>query len=193
KIKPFLGAIYRKLPWKLQQRLLPLKRLILKQGPRRVNESFITKSSDITWSQFEESVLAFRHEYQGVFIQSIVIDWNVPLYQRPQHMAKALGRLGYLVIYETNCWTCDDVAGARYLGDNVWLVNAVESHSLKGVLRSFYSTAHNEYGPHMLEGNAMVYEYIDHIDPAISGDNVQALSRFKDMAFGGDADYIVAS
>ncbi|MCC9164562.1 methyltransferase domain-containing protein [Alcaligenes sp. MMA] len=153
----------------------------------------LMQQGDWSWAQFEANVLAFRHEYKGVFVQSIVIDWNVPLYQRPQHMAKALGRLGYLVIYETNCWTCDDVAGARYLGDNVWLVNAVESHSLKGVLRSFYSTAHNEYGPHMLEGNAMVYEYIDHIDPAISGDNVQALSRFKDMAFGGDADYIVAS
>lgn len=193
KIKPFLGVIYRKLPWRLQQKLLPVKRLLLKQGPRRSNEDIISLPNDMSWFQFETNVLAFRDEYKGVFIQSIVIDWNVPLYQRPQHIAKALGQLGYLVIYETVCWTSDTVNGARYLGDNVWLVNARESHSLKGVVRSFYSTAHNEYGPHMLEGNVMVYEYIDHIDSAISGDNVPALSRFKDMAFGGDADYIVAS
>ena len=153
-------------------------------------------TSDLSWPQFEANVLAFREQYKGVFVQSAVIDWNVPLYQRPQHLAKALGRMGYLVIYETHCWACDDVTGARYMGDNVWLVHARESNSLKGVLRSFYSTAYgvlNEYGPHMLEDNVVVYEYIDHIDPAISGDNVAALNQLKDMAFGGDADYIVAS
>ncbi|QTB98586.1 hypothetical protein JYG33_11300 [Alcaligenes sp. SORT26] len=196
KLKPFLGAIYRRLPWRVQQKLLPLKRRILGQQVRRSNEERRNGKNDLSWSQFEANVLAFRDQYKGVFVQSAVIDWNVPLYQRPQHMAKAFGRLGYLVLYETHCWACDDVTGARCLGDNVWLVHARESRHLKGVLRSFYSTAYGvlrEYGLHMLEGNVVIYEYIDHIDPAISGDNVEVLNQLKNLAFGGDADYIVAS
>ena len=42
----------------------------------------------------------------------------------------------------------------------------------------------------------LVYEYIDHIDPQISGDdteNIRRLLALKDFAFGGGADYIVAS
>ena len=194
KIKPLLGGMYRRLPWRVQQTLLPLKRRILGQSARHSNERNFNGEGDLSWVQFESNILGFREQYKGVFVQSVVIDWNVPLYQRPQHMAKAMGRLGYLVLYETDCWTSDNVNGVRHLGDNVWLVNARQSNSLKGVLRSFYSTAvASQYGPHMLEGNVVVYEYIDHIDPAISGDNVAALNQMKDKAFGGDADYIVAS
>src|SRR5690606_10292177 len=29
---------------------------------------------DWSWAQFEANVLAFRHEYRGVFVQSVVID-----------------------------------------------------------------------------------------------------------------------
>ena len=194
KIKPLLGSMYRRLPWRVQQALLPLKRRILGQAARHSNETNFNGEGDLNWVQFETNILAFRDQYKGVFVQSVVIDWNVPLYQRPQHMAKAMGRLGYLVLYETDCWTSDNVNGVRHLGDNVWLVNARQSNSLKGVVRSFYSTAvASQYGPHMLEGNVVVYEYIDHIDPAISGDNVAALNQLKDKAFSGDADYIVAS
>ena len=42
----------------------------------------------------------------------------------------------------------------------------------------------------------LVYEYIDHIDPQISGDdteNIRRLLALKDFAFGGGADYVVAS
>lgn len=45
------------------------------------------------------------------------------------------------------------------------------------------------------QGNTLVYEYIDHIDPQISGDkeNIKRLNALKDFAFNGGADYIVAS
>ncbi len=41
----------------------------------------------------------------------------------------------------------------------------------------------------------LVYEYIDHIDPEISGDegNIKRLLALKDFAFGGGADFVVAS
>src|SRR5690606_10355037 len=34
----------------------------------------------LTWGEFSEWVLAKRADYRGVFVQEMVIDWNVPLY-----------------------------------------------------------------------------------------------------------------
>src|SRR5690606_38589926 len=61
---------------------------------------------------------------------------------------------------------------------------------------SVYSTSYagnvidRDYGD-----NVLVYEYIDHIDPKISGtpENIKILMDLKNFAFSGGADYIVAS
>src|SRR5690606_20314250 len=43
--------------------------------------------------------------------------------------------------------------------------------------------------------NTLVYEYIDHIDPKISGhdENIRILQEQRNRAFSGEVDYIVAS
>ena len=154
--------------------------------------------TDISWREFNKYVLSRRAEYKGVFVQELVIDWNVPLYQRPQHISAALGRLGYLVIYRTDNWAGDNVNGFREVSKNVWITNRGEIEEIQGVVRSLYSTAYaNTPGLIMKNGKrgALVYEYIDHIDPEISGDheNIKRLLDLKNFAFSGGADVIVAS
>ena len=41
----------------------------------------------------------------------------------------------------------------------------------------------------------LVYEYIDHVDPQISGndENVRRCQEMKDFSFSGGADFIVVS
>ncbi len=153
--------------------------------------------NDLSWSEFSSTVLADRAAYRGIFVQENIIGWNVPLYQRPQQMATALGRLGYLVIYRTSDTGVDAVDGFRQVAENVWLANAREVDSLEGVVRSVYSTAFFA-APDMLDKyrrDVVVYEYIDHIDPQISGDdvNVKALLNLKEFAFSGGADLVIAS
>lgn len=154
--------------------------------------------SDLSWTEFNEKVLSKRDDYKGVFIQEVIIDWNVPLYQRPQHISAALGRLGYLVIYRTDNWTADDVNGFREVSKNVWLTNRYEVEEIQGCVRSLYSTAYANTTESLLKNGKrgrIVYEYIDHIDPEISGDqeNIRRLLSLKNFAFGGGADFIVAS
>lgn len=162
-----------------------------------VNESN-PATADFSWSEFNEKVLSKRDDYKGVFIQELVIDWNVPLYQRPQHISAALGRLGYLVIYRTDNWAGDDVNGFREVSKNVWITNRYEVEEIQGCVRSLYSTAYANT-PELLLKNGkrgrIVYEYIDHIDPEISGDqeNIRRLLSLKNFAFSGGADFIVAS
>ena len=155
-------------------------------------------TADLSWSEFNEKVLSKRDDYKGVFIQEVNIDWNVSLYQRPQHIATALGRLGYLVIYRTDNWTGDDVNGFREVSKNVWLTNRYEVEEIQGCVRSLYSTAYVNTTESLLKKGKrgrIVYEYIDHIDPEISGDqeNIRRLLSLKNFAFGGGADFIVAS
>lgn len=167
----------------------------------RLSEAPFTQteaSPDLTWRQFQHNVLRHRNSYRGIFVQGVVIDWNVELYQRPQHMAAALARRGYLVIYQTVNWTKDRVRGFQQVMPNVWVTDLDVINSLSGCVISFYSTAHAD--PQALfkadrRKNLLVYEYIDHIDPKISGDsdNIRALKQQKDRAFSGGTDFIIAS
>jgi len=153
---------------------------------------------DISWEEFNERVLERRDQYRGVYIQELVIDWNVPLYQRPQHIASAMARLGCLVIYRTDNWGGDDVNGFREVAKNVWITNSTMTDAIEGAVRSIYSTAY-AHQPGAFEtrpkSSVLVYEYIDHIDPQISGEpeNIARLVAMKDWAFGGGVDVIVAS
>ena len=154
--------------------------------------------ADISWSEFNSEILSKRDKYKSIFVQEPIIDWNVPLYQRPQHIAVALGRLGHLVIYRTNNWSNDNVDGFREVSENVWITNRYEVDEIQDVVRSIYSTGYVNT-PELIMKNGkrgiLIYEYIDHIDPEISGDqeNIKRLLNQKKFAFEGGADFIVAS
>jgi glycosyltransferase involved in cell wall biosynthesis len=153
--------------------------------------------SDLSWGEFIGRTLSRRGEFRGIFVQEVAIDWNVVLYQRPQHIAAAFGRLGYLVIYRTANSGGDDVDGFREVSLNVWLTNRGEVDEIAGVVRSFYSTY--AHAPESLLKNGrrgvLVYEYIGHIDLQIfrETENVQHLAGLKEFSFGGGADYVLAS
>jgi len=153
------------------------------------------ESRDLTWKEFSEQVLLHRKKFKGIFVQEVIIDWNVPLFQRPQHIATALGRLGYLVIYKTGNWgNIDHIDAVRNVCENVWLTSLPEAHEITNAIHSIYSTAHiePEYFNNIIKDGIKIYEYIDHIDPKISGD-IEVLQRLKDWALSGGVDYIVAS
>lgn len=155
--------------------------------------------SDLSWLEFSGRVLSRRQDFNGIFIQEFTIHWNVPVHQRPHHIATALGRLGYLVIYKTDSWGGDRISGFREVAENVWITDRNEVNDITGTVRSFYSTAYTITPAVMIEQSkkrgVIIYEYIDHIDARISGDleNVRRLLALKEFAFRGGADYIVAS
>ncbi|MFZ7293113.1 hypothetical protein, partial [Avibacterium avium] len=155
------------------------------------------KNQDLSWEQFQAHILAFRDEYKGIFIQELTIDWDVPLYQRPQHISVSMGRAGYLAIYRTTNFN-DNVNGFRQVAKNVWLTNSSHVNDIEGAVHSFYSTANSiipEHINNLKRHSIIAYEYIDHIDPEISGndDNIKRLLKLQEKCFSGYADYIIAS
>lgn len=192
--------IYWRLPPPLRAKLYHPARKLSQVFSSKTSNSLpaLTRTSDLTWDQFRENVLEVDSGYQGVFIQDLTIDWDVDLYQRPQHMCKSLADLGYLVIYITGNWGNDNVSGFRQVHRNVWLTNENVVGRIPGAFVSIYSTSYAGADRIMADTNrnyTLFYEYIDHIDPKISGapEVVARLSRLKEYAFSGGADFIVAS
>lgn len=133
-----------------------------------------------------DDILAERQSRQGVFVQTPIIDWFVPLYQRPQHMALAMAKHGYLVFYQTaNCLT-DRASGYHEVAPNVFLTNQPVEQLLRvPALYSFYSTAatllawqeSGQVEQLRRHGGKVLFEYIDHIDPEISFHTTDSLAR----------------
>ncbi len=150
--------------------------------------------NDLSWYEFRNAVLD-KHTHREVLILEPSVDWGILLFQRPHHMALALGRIGCLVIFKT---TGDGVVGFRQVRENVWLANNPEVDTIPYAVRCFYSTSQlleaediHAAGYH----GRVVYEYIDLIDASISGgrDSLRRLEGLKRAAFEGGADIVVAS
>lgn len=127
-----------------------------------------------------------RPENRGkpVFIQMVTIDWFVPLYQRPQHMALAMAEQGYVVFYMTGNGQFDKAFGFHEVAPGVFITNQPVPLMLDQALVSFYSTSPvmeywlGSYGNQFKDrGHVVIYEYIDHIDPEISFEFTDALVR----------------
>ena len=151
-------------------------------------------SSDLTWSQFEAQILRYRDDYRGVFVQDRVIPWNMTLYQRPQHLAVAMAKLGYLVIYQTHPFGDDSgIRDVRQVVKNVWVTHLDEALKIPGAIRSTYSGVPLEQIRHE-RNQKLIYEYVDHLDAKIVGhDALEKLEAKKKRAFAGNADIVLAS
>lgn len=133
---------------------------------------------------------------KGIFVQAPVIDWEVPLFQRPQHMAIAMAKTGYLVFYVTLNWI-DDVDGFIEVYPNLFITNRLDvPFSLTDAYVSIYSTS-PFYTPEQLNDikkkNKIVYEYIDHIDEKISGDYTPKLIKQFDHISDKTVDIVAVS
>ncbi|MUV13719.1 glycosyltransferase [Lysobacter sp. HX-5-24] len=132
-----------------------------------------------------ETILARQPEGQRrVFVQSAIIDWFVPLFQRPQHMALAMARQGYLVFYVTANMLGDRAKGFHEVAPNVFITNQPAHLMVDDALVSCYSTVATLLSWQAdvarkvrARNNKLLYEYIDHIDPEISFHTTGQLAR----------------
>ena len=131
---------------------------------------------------------------RGLFIQALTIPFDTALFQRPQHMAIAFAKAGYLVLYLTG--TKDTQNREQFLQVRSGLfLSSVDSHQSLGILPnihgavvSFYSTisainfAQVELSQLRGRGNILLYEYIDDISPQISTETSQLLENYKHVS-----------
>ena len=127
-------------------------------------------------------LLKILHKHQGktVVVFRPIIDYNIPLFQRPQHIATELSRKGFLYFFCTTCFKYDHVDGFAELGDGLYLSNTYELIRVllsemkdRNVVEHLYSTDNFQdiflFEDALGKGHVVVYEYIDEINAAISG------------------------
>lgn len=140
-----------------------------------------------------DEILARHSERRGIIVFFPTVDWNVPLYQRPQHMARRLSDMGYLFFYVTPCHY-ERVQGFLPLISNLYLTDQLDllCRRLQGAFFDLYSTSPvpSKYIAAAQRRNFLIYEYIDHIDEQISGRKARYL---RDRHASIDPSLAVAS
>lgn len=122
-------------------------------------------------------------DYERIIIWRSSFGWNVPLFQRPQHISKNLANNKCLVFYEITTIT-DDVKTYKKQKDNLYLINfnniplnKLFFKKIKKVQKpkyiQFYSTdctiSLDALKSYIDEGYKIIYEYIDDLSPEIVG------------------------
>lgn len=121
--------------------------------------------------------------FDRVLIWRSSFGWNVPLYQRPQHISLAMSKKSCLVFYEVTSMTDRTKAIEKY-SDNLYLVN-FGNRNISGMLFSkldkidapkylqFYSTDWSMSLDYVKgfasRGYGILYEYIDDLNPRLAG------------------------
>ncbi len=133
------------------------------------------------YRQLVREMLAW--DAQRVILWRSSFGFNVPLFQRPQHIARNLAKNGFLVIYEVTTMT-DRVKTLKKMSNGLWLfnfnnipLNRILMEELAGLDKPKFVQLYSTNWELPLEavkkyinaGFGLIYEYIDHISPEIAG------------------------
>lgn len=148
-------------------------------------------------------------EYDRVILWRSSFGYKVPLFQRPQHIARNLAKQGCLVLYEVTTMT-DDVKTMQRQDDNLYLINFNNAlfakllmqeldHVTKPKFLQLYSTdwtlSMADVQQYLDRGFGFIYEYIDHISSELSGTSMlpKAISDKYDYAMTHKDTYVVVT
>ncbi len=148
-----------------------LYKLSYVRGIHKIREFFVARDLE---KIFE------NNSNKPVILSLSFIDWNVPLYQRPQHIAMELAKQGFLYFYHTRNYY-DYLNGYEHIGNNMYLTNRfdelLDKIDSKERYIHLYSTNMYEEDDERIKlalkkGFKIIYEYIDEISEKISGQKI---------------------
>lgn len=116
-----------------------------------------------------KSIIENHKDVQATIIYAPTIDWNY-LFQRPQQIALAFGKLNYLYFYCTNNTNEDFIFGFKQIADNVYITN--QNNLLMNNITLFknpfiyISSAINKkyINDYKIPMSQVIYDYIDELD-----------------------------
>lgn len=129
--------------------------------------------------------IILKGKYQRIVIWRGSLGWDMPMWQRPQQIAKSLANNNCLVLYEANR-KLDKVSFFKSIENNLYLID-YELHSFENLLMDIikkvnkpkylqvYSTSWditiNFVEKYKKENFKVLYEYIDDLNPSLAGLN----------------------
>ena len=192
KLKVMLGKI------QAVRYLCSLHQLFRAQGAKSVRRALFRKLRtiycEITWpgerKQFQKIIA--DHAGQPIILFPPLVNWHIPLYQRPQHIARKLAENGFLYFYCTDNSLFDEVQGYEPVSDCLYITNRYRqllSRSELRVIHLYSSDNRTTWGfveQELKHGNLILYEYIDEIHDQVSGFAIPAHTYVKHEKILGD-------
>lgn len=131
----------------------------------RIEVSGPAKRQELSHAQAELLAILGRGDYQGVILYPPTIDWNVPLFQRPQQLMKFFAEQKYLCFFLTANRRFDDYAdGFHRINDYLYISHAaMDTFSVVPAPIVILSWAMNISYLQSLENYFLVYDYIDDV------------------------------
>ncbi len=140
----------------------------------------------LNYKKFKNEIETILHgNYDRIIVWRSSFGWNVPLFQRPQHISRNFAKNNCLIFYEITTVT-DKVKIYKKLEDNLYLIN-FNNRAMKKLLFEelkninkpkyiqFYSTdctiSLEMVKKYISDGYRILYEYIDDLSPALVGTN----------------------
>lgn len=133
------------------------------------------------YSNMFDTILS--NDFDRLIIWRSTFGWDVPLFQRPQHISTNLADQNCLIFYEVTTMT-DKVNNIKKLSNNLYLINfnniAISKLLFKKLENinkpkyiQIYSTDCNmslkELRQYITDGYKVIYEYIDDLSPELVG------------------------
>jgi len=176
-----LNEIYTSRFWKLASRYYSLRGKLSKLVGKPLERFlFLTGKKKI-----EESLKRTKR----AFVYPPTVDWNIPLFQRPQHMCIELSKKDNTVVFCT-LNHIDKIKGIKEIRKNLYISSLFEDilrevNSKKDTWLFFPSTNNIltiwEVRNFKKEGVKVIYDYIDEIHPDISPEINIAYKNFKEL------------
>ncbi len=142
-----------------------------------------------------DEILAEHSDAPGIVVYPPSIGWKVSLFQRPQQMALAFARLGYLVLYGLDPVNNEGVVGFEQAGDRLYLMSLPWGmNDLLGLIPSptVVSYVYNYEWTRYLREPRTVFEHIDELEVFTAAHEIGALRRWYEDAVAG-AELVAAS
>lgn len=123
------------------------------------------------------------NKYDRIIIWRSSFGYNVPLFQRPQHIANNLTKNDCLIFYEVTTMT-DKVKTIKKHSDNLYLINFNNITLNKLLMKELKNNSKPKYiqlystdwkltveniENYINNGFKFIYEYIDHLSPELAG------------------------
>ncbi len=151
--------------------------VFFKHNPRYLIDFYMHKKK---YSQILDKILKSKYKYLIVWRGSF--GWKVPLFQRPQHIARELSNNECLVLYAT--YKDDKVISINKIKNNLYLINFQNKRFVKMLEQKIsdlnkpkfiqiYSTdwfkTKSDLKKFISQGYKILYEYIDDLAPELTG------------------------
>ncbi len=152
----------------------------------------LSRFSKHDWNEIKN----LTQETKGIYLLEPTISWTGNLLQRPQHMAMAMGKIGFLSLY------LDFGVPSKVfyeVGMNTYLTGPDNNlYTLPNIIRIIYSTCY-PYKPEtvLATSNASqttIYEFVDDLHSEISGHRTDELIQlYNYMVKSRHSDFVIVT